>query len=107
MDGKTLLLVLLGGGVAAYLAYSLAKPAPASPSGGGGTGDAGQTPPAVDYGDAGAGLGFGLGNLGQDALCRVAPSLCSWWWDFNRRPQPGGGPGYFPGPGFGYPPVLW
>jgi len=86
MDGKTLLLVLLGGGVAAYLAYSLAKPAPASPSGGG-TGDAGQTPPAVvDYGDAGAGLGFGLGNLGQDALCRVAPSLCSWWW--NPAPQP-------------------
>ncbi|ACV05049.1 VP22 [Thermus phage P23-77] len=87
MDGKTLLLVLLGGGVAAYLAYSLAKRAPASPSSGGGTGDAGQTPPAVvDYGDAGAGLGFGLGNLGQDALCRVAPSLCSWWW--NPAPQP-------------------
>jgi hypothetical protein len=80
MDDKTLLLILIGGGIAAYLAYSLSKSAQAQPSGGGDTGGgAGQTPPvAVDYGNAGTGLGsgFGLSNLSQQALCRVAPSLC-------------------------------
>ncbi len=93
MDGKTVLLMLIGGGVAAYLAYSLAKGgstgAPASTAGEGG--EQALPPAVVDYGQNVGGLpGFGLGELGQDALCRVAPSLCSWYNPaFVPRPVPG------------------
>lgn len=70
MESRTLLLALLGFGVAGYLAYQLAKgqaaPAPA------------ENPPVV-VDDFGGQPPFGLGNLGQDALCRVAPSLCGWY----------------------------
>lgn len=95
MDGKTLILVLIGGGVAAYLAYSLAKGGPSSGTYGGETGGSsgGQAaPPAVvDYGNEPGGLaGFGLSDLGDNALCRVAPSLCSWYNPaLVPRPAPG------------------
>jgi hypothetical protein len=70
MDGKTLLLMLIGGGIAAYLAYSLTKSAQsAQPSGENGMGGDAET-----GGDAGTGLDFGLSN---NALCRVAPELCN------------------------------
>ncbi|EIA39970.1 hypothetical protein RLTM_01545 [Thermus parvatiensis] len=77
------MLALLGFGVAGYLAYQLAK--------GQGQATAGQTPkqseappaqtetPPVVVGDFGGQLPFGLGGLGQDALCRVVPSLCGWY----------------------------
>ncbi|UZX16351.1 hypothetical protein KQ693_04815 [Thermus sp. PS18] len=94
MESRALLLALLGFGVAGYLAYQLAK--------GQGQATAGQTPkqseappaqtpkqseappaqtetPPVVVGDFGGQLPFGLGGLGQDALCRVAPSLCGWY----------------------------
>lgn len=99
MDGKTVLLMLIGGGVAAYLAYSLAKGgstgAPASTAGEGG--EQALPPAVVDYGydpgyqNPGGGLtGFGLGALGDSTLCRVAPSLCSWYNPaFVPRPVPG------------------
>lgn len=83
MESRALLLALLGFGVAGYLAYQLAK--------GQGQATAGQTPeqskappaqtetPPVVVGDFGGQLPFGRGGLGQDALCRVAPSLCGWY----------------------------
>lgn len=97
MDSKTLLLMLIGGGVAAYLAYSMAKGSssasaatpPATPGESGDSGDQAKPPAVVDYGNE-SGLGFGLGSLGDNALCRVAPSLCSWYNPaFVPRPAPG------------------
>ncbi len=80
MDSRTLLLMLLGGGITAYLAYSLAKggraqelaPGPEqAPSE-----VPGDSPPyVVDT----APSPFGLGILDPGALCRVAPSLCGWF----------------------------
>ncbi len=81
MESKTLLLALLGFGVAGYLAYQLAKGQTAT-----GSGQAETAPAPSDFGGQPP---FGLGNLGQDALCQVAPSLCGW---YNRayvgRPAP-------------------
>ncbi len=83
MESRALLLALLGFGVAGYLAYQLTK--------GQGQATAGQTPkqseappaqtetPPVVVDDFGGQPPFGLGGLGQDALCRVAPSLCGWY----------------------------
>lgn len=91
MDGKTLLLMLIGGGVAAYLAYSLAKGGSTASPGGAGSGEAGDqaAPPAV-VDTMPSPYGWGLGGLSDDALCRVAPSLCSWFNPaFVPRPAPG------------------
>jgi hypothetical protein len=82
MESKTLLLVLLGFGVAAYVAYQLGKgagesqpspDAPAQPS----------PPPSSDLDQGGGNLFPGLSGMDQATLCRVAPSLCAW-----RIPRP-------------------
>jgi len=81
MDSRTLLLMLLGGGIAAYLAYSLAKgraqePAPSQiPEQPPSEVPGGSPPYVVDQ----APSPFGLGVLDPGALCRVAPSLCGWF----------------------------
>lgn len=79
MESKTLLLALLGFGVAAALAYQLAKGQAAAGQGQPETAPAPAENPPVVVDDFGGQPPFGLGNLGQDALCRVAPSLCGWY----------------------------
>jgi hypothetical protein len=83
MESKTLVLVLLGFGVAAYVAYQLGKggaeeskpspDAPAQPS----------PPPSSGLDQGGGNLFPGLSGMDQATLCRVAPSLCAW-----RIPRP-------------------
>jgi hypothetical protein len=87
MESKTLLLALVGFGVAAYVAYQLGKggagesqpsqDAPAQPS----------PPPSSgpDEGlDEGGGNLFpGLSGMDESVLCRLAPSVCAW-----RIPRP-------------------
>ena len=80
MESRALLLALLGFGVAGYLAYQLAKGQGQATAGQGQSETApaqAENPPVV-VDDFGGQPPFGLGNLGQDALCRVAPSLCGW-----------------------------
>jgi len=82
MESKTLLLVLVGFGVAAYVAYQLGKggaggsqpsqDAPAQPS-----------PPPSSVDEGSGNLFPGLSGMDQATLCRVAPSLCAW-----RIPRP-------------------
>ena len=79
MESRTLLLALLGFGVAGYLAYQLAKGQAAAGQGQSETAPAQAENPPVVVDDFGGQPPFGLGNLGQDALCRVAPSLCGWY----------------------------
>lgn len=97
MDGKTLLLVLIGGGVAAYLAYTWAKgkgqPAQAPSEGS----EAEGPPVAVDQGTD----PFGIGGMDWDRLCRVAPNLCSWF----RSPLGGSSPDM--PPSWQGPALLW
>jgi hypothetical protein len=81
MESKTLFLVLLGFGVAAYVAYQLGKgageskpsqDAPAQPS-----------PPPSSGLDEGGNLFPGLSGMDEATLCRLAPSVCAW-----RIPSP-------------------
>ena len=68
MDGKTLLLMLIGGGLAAYLAYSMVRPqVQGNGENSAPTGDPLSAPPSGDP-------AFGLGN--QDMACRLFPELC-------------------------------
>lgn len=97
MDGKTLLLVLIGGGVAAYLAYAWAKGKGQSPSEVSEEGGTGGPPVAIDTGTD----PFGIGGMDWDRLCRVAPSLCSWF----RSPLGGSGPDM--PPSWQGPALLW
>jgi hypothetical protein len=82
MESKTLLLALVGFGVAAYVAYQLGKgageskpsqDAPAQPS----------PPPSSGLDEGGGNLFPGLSGMDPATLCRVAPSLCPW-----RIPSP-------------------
>jgi len=83
MESKTLLLALLGFGVAAYVAYQLGKggageskpsqDAPAQPS----------PPPSSGLEEGGKNLFPGLSGMDESVLCRLAPSVCAW-----RIPRP-------------------
>jgi hypothetical protein len=83
MESKTLLLALVGFGVAAYVAYQLGKggageskpsqDAPAQPS----------PPPSSDLDEGGGNLFPGLAGMDESVLCRLAPSVCAW-----RIPRP-------------------
>jgi hypothetical protein len=86
MESKTLLLALVGFGVAAYVAYQLGKGsageskpssepsqnAPAQPS-----------PPPSSGLEGGVNLFPGLSGMDESVLCRLAPSVCAW-----RIPRP-------------------
>jgi hypothetical protein len=86
MESKTLLLALVGFGVAAYVAYQLGKGgageskpssepsqnAPAQPS-----------PPPSSGLEGGGNLFPGLSGMDEATLCRLAPSVCAW-----RIPRP-------------------
>ena len=89
MESKTLLLVLAGFGVAAYVAYQLGK---------GGAGESkpasGSEPsqkalddpvplPSSGLDEGGGNLFPGLSGMDQATLCRLAPSVCAW-----RIPRP-------------------
>ena len=82
MESKTLLLALVGFGVAAYVAYQLGK-------GGAGGSQPSQNAPAQpspppSSGLEGSGNLFpGLSGMDQATLCRLAPSVCAW-----RIPRP-------------------
>ena len=80
MESKTLLLALVGFGVAAYVAYQLGKGgaragsepsqnAPAQPS----------PPPSSGLDEGGGNLFPGLSGMDQATLCRLVPSACAWW----------------------------
>jgi hypothetical protein len=83
MESKTLLLALVGFGVAAYVAYQLGKGgaggpqpsqnAPAQPS----------PPPSSGLEEGGKNLFPGLSGMDEATLCRLAPSVCAW-----RIPRP-------------------
>jgi len=93
MESKTLLLALVGFGVAAYVAYQLGKGGtgeskPASGSEPSQNAPAQPSPPpssGLDEGlDEGGGNLFpGLSGMDESVLCRLAPSVCAW-----RIPRP-------------------
>ncbi len=82
METKTVVLALLGFGVAAYVAYQLGKgggsiaasqDVPKSP----GTGSP-EPLPSNGLDGSGGNLFPGLSGMDQSVLCRLAPSLCAW-----------------------------
>jgi hypothetical protein len=82
MESKTLLLALVGFGVAAYVAYQLGKggaeSTPASGSEPSQNAPAQPSPPPSSGLDEGGGNLFpGLSGMDQDTLCRLAPSVCA------------------------------
>jgi hypothetical protein len=89
MESKTLLLALVGFGVAAYVAYQLGKGGagesrPASGSEPSQNAPAQPSPPPSSGLDKGGGNLFpGLSGMDESVLCRLAPSVCAW-----RIPRP-------------------
>jgi hypothetical protein len=89
MESKTLLLALVGFGVAAYVAYQLGKGGageskPASGSEPSQNAPAQTSPPPSSGLDEGGGNLFpGLSGMDEATLCRLAPSVCAW-----RIPRP-------------------